>query len=172
MKLAVATLLDVTVLVSAVLTAVALLRERSAALRHAILACAVIGALMVPLFERMLPQLPVFPGAPPPVAVSDARWASVPQASPSTVQVLVSGPPVLTWSQAPLALWASGALVMLAMLLCRLVRLRQFTRRCTPAPPGTLPDTVHAVARECGLRPSVRLLLSEGPASIFTCGLW
>ena len=172
MNLAVATLLDVTVLVSAALAAVALLRERSAALRHAILACAVIGALMVPLFERMLPQLPVLPGAPPAVAVSDVRSAPVPQASPSTVQVVVSGPPVLTWSEALLALWAAGALVMLAMLLCRLVRLRQLTRRCTPAPPGKLQDAVHAVARQCGLRPSVRLLLSEGTASIFTCGLW
>jgi beta-lactamase regulating signal transducer with metallopeptidase domain len=145
----------------------ALLRGRSAAVRHAVLTAGIVSALSVPIVsslspEWMLPQLVVTPrytalsprspsivSSTPPVAASAALTTRARSAAAGNVL------PALPW------LWLAGASLFVVLLARGLVMLAAIERRCV------VPDDPRWQALVDRLRasfpnvPPIRLLMSE-----------
>ena len=78
--------IDVAIVATVALLAVALMRRQSAALRHLVLSAAFVAAALMPLLEAALPTLPVleWPSAPP--VISSSLAMSLPSASSVSVR--------------------------------------------------------------------------------------
>jgi hypothetical protein len=57
MTLLLAAVVDVTIVLALTMVALAALRGRAAALRHAVLSAAIVAAVMSPVLEALVPQL-------------------------------------------------------------------------------------------------------------------
>jgi TonB family protein len=176
--------LDSTMKVSLVvlvgLSAASLLRGRSAALRHWVLAATVLCALVTPVLELVVPSW----------GIAAARFASAtsdqsdgaPAPAPGvangvielseTVNVGAPAPPPLVRARDLLtSVWIGGAIVSLLLLaigLTRLVWLAVGAQRVSTGPWAAI---ARDVEREYGLKRKVRLLQSDHPSLLVTWGL-
>lgn len=173
MKLLAAGLIDASVLLSLALAATLLLRRRSAALRHAILAIAIVCALLMPAFEWLLPPLPVIPWT---------SSASVQSSGITLVSDAASGSSGTTTDAAPAGngiswmfvlggVWFLGSVVALAGLVIGFLRLARLRRRCAPVT-GRRRAQTDALALECGVPRHVALFQSTNHTQPVTYGVW
>lgn len=168
-----ATAVDVTVILALASAAVFMLRRRSAALRHAILAAAFVAALGAPLAERLVPALPLeLPWRASPMSVSTLRWAPAPP--PQAVALTPSTSPAasLRATDTAIVLWALGAVVIVAGLVTGIVRLALVTRRCRVIDSGRWHDLASDLAARAGLPRPVTLLQSRDTSLLVTWGVW
>lgn len=170
MSLLIASLADAAVLVTLALAATAVLRRRSAALRHAILATAIVAASLMPALESLLPQLPV------------VRWYD-PVTVWSSGPTLTSGDAIaaaaidetvtareLPWALLALSVWGIGVVVIGAGLITGMARLARLRARCTPVT-GRWRELADELRGQCGVRRQVVLLQSDDPSLLVTCGV-
>jgi len=176
-------LLDLAIRSSVVLAAglliAAALRWRTAAVRHAVLAGAMLGAVTIAPIQFVLPPLRVpLPSpsraAPPTVDRSAALvrdtgaapFAIAGGRAPQPAAPVEERPPVLAIA------WAAGVAVAMASLIAALVRLRQIARRATPVTEGPWSRLAQEVAQEYGLSREVVLLQTDCEGLLATCGVW
>ena len=171
--------IKIAVLTLVALGATALLRRRSAALRHWVLTTALFGCLCVPALELVMPAWPI----PLPVtwstpsASSSLRLVSEPGASPVT---RTAGAEVANVSRADrlpsLAMvmasaWIAGVVVGVLILMAGLWRLRTLAAESEAVSAGPWRDLADDVTRHYGLRRHVRLLSSRHSAMLATWGV-
>ena len=171
MTLLLASFIDAAVVLALGLSAALILRRRSAALRHAVIALGIGCACLMPVFEVLLPAVPV------------AQWgdeslqaaAATSGASGITFSdeaATISGPnwrDLVSWPTAFAVLWAVLSVIVLAGLVTGLIRLAGVRARCAPVT-GRWRELADALALECGVRRSVRLLQSNDPSLLVTYG--
>jgi beta-lactamase regulating signal transducer with metallopeptidase domain len=167
------------------LGAIALLRHRSAALRHWVLATAIACAALMPMLEIVVPAWPLPLGAPgelrprPAVAVAAARGDPTASAQPLVDQIEVSTavPRPLTnvlaldarrWLQ---PIWLAGAFLSLLVLLTGLGRLTWLAARSRRIVDGRWSELTRAIAAEYGMPRPFVLLQSDHPSLLVTWGL-
>ena len=164
--LLVAATIKISVIVACALAAVALLRKRSAALRHGVLAAALVCAAVIPILQVVVPAW----GAPPaerPITVlatlSSADVAvPVPQAPPSR----------LTRARALLGpIWLTGFVISVGLLGVGLSRLAWLAARSQPLHEGAWSAAVADIAARYGIRRPIALLQSNHPTMLVTWGL-
>ena len=160
------------------LAATSLLRNRSAALRHWVLAAAIICAAATPLLERVVPvwHLPVssslFGRRVEPLALfipiheremtgpsGDARQTRFVPVQPATT-LRVLGP-----------IWLAGFAASLSLLLVGLARLAWLASRSQEVVNETWTRIAASLSRRFGLRRPVLLLQSDHPTLLVTWGL-
>ena len=152
--------IQMSLVLAAALLAARLLRRRSAALRHAIVAAGVVCACATPLIRSLVPEWDIKPvsgvilfetSQPAPVA---GRRASIPL------------PESGVWRPADvvIAVWASGALVSLLVLVTGLFRLRQLRAGATRLSPSQWRNRVDAETAAIGARRHVTVLETSHPA--------
>ena len=177
--------IKVTAIVAIALTANELLRSRSAAWRHWVLAAAVACALAVPVVAVLVPgwELPLQPAQ----HVQADRQATIPtnepaaseRIAPGTVPVTSWGAPQHTVSRATIAaalawfwwLWMAGAVVGFVVLFAGLWRLG-LASCAEPLESARWQSTATALARQYGVRRRIRLLAGDHPALLVTWGFW
>jgi len=155
----------------------AVLRHRSPALRHAVLAAAILSAPVAGLVGAFTPGVAV----PMDLVVARAtaplvpdRGAVSPTASAATTGVLASATrPVssgVSWSIVVFGLWSAGALVSLGWLLAAAVRLRRLVATASVVEDGRWRNAIDALCRDAALRRPVRLLVSPDALLLATWG--
>ena len=174
MTLLLASALDVTLLLAAALTALAVLRRHSAALRHTVLATAMAIAALTPALEVALPrwELPIITWDAGSESASEIRLTS--GSAPTPAELIAAPPPARaprSWRQIVSLAWLAGALVTLAGLLTGMMRLARLTARCTPVTVGRWRELADEVSSAHGLRRPVTILQSTHASLLVTCGL-
>jgi TonB family protein len=178
--------LKVSVIVAVALAVNGLLRGRSAALRHLVLATGIVCAVLVPAVEWLVPawDLPLSrtvglrPAPQVSVVFSDSPTSS--RAVAGVSRSLDSARPreaasrglaraAWTWL---FRLWIVGAAGGLLVLLVGLGRLARLAADAKPLESARWAATADAIALEYGLRRPVRLLVSDGPTLLVTWGQW
>jgi TonB family protein len=154
------------------------LRGRSAALKHAVLASAVACAVTAPAIGRAVPawQLPI---AMAPLMTEAARPSMTPSGPRAGVRE-IGGPAMLSRAPEPWtlrvgtalgAVWMAGVASALLALAFGLGRLAALARRARPVPDGPWTETAAQIAHQYGIVRPIVLLLSEHPSLIVTWGL-
>ncbi len=165
--------IDATVILALGLALAAVLRRRSAAVRHAVITTAIVCAALMPALELMVPQLPVVRWIDSAMVDSSGlRFSSEAPAFVTAAATTGTSPSHgVTWPMLLAGLWAAGVLVTFTGLVIGLWRLRQLRASCTPVSGEwrTLTDTL---AGECGVTGRVRLLQSEDPTLLVTYGMF
>ena len=156
--------------------ALALLRSRPAALRHAVLAVALGCAAVAPALGRAVPswQLPAaIASLTEPAAQAPASGPRVGVARPivATQAGDTSRLPGLTLISALRAIWIAGVACALLVLAAGFRRLAMLAARARPVPAGRWADGAHAIAGQYDIVRPVSLLLSAHPSLIVTWGL-
>jgi beta-lactamase regulating signal transducer with metallopeptidase domain len=166
------TVADVTIVLALALALVSALRARSAALRHSILAAAIVASMALPLLELALPQLPVLRWAPMAhVTSSGLEFTSSEAVQGSTTVADAAAAKAIPWTAVLLGIWLAGAFVTLAGLLTGFVRLARLTARCAPVESGPWRDAADRLSLANGIRRRVRLLQSGDRTLLVTCGV-
>jgi beta-lactamase regulating signal transducer with metallopeptidase domain len=160
------------------LAVASLMRNRSAAARHWVLAVAVGCAALMPLLAVIVPSwhLPamttpaddrasvaasiVFDVSEPPAAARVA--ANEPQVAPTPVVALTPG-------RVAGIVWVGGVIVSLGLLAAGIVRLAAFRARARPVPPEWS-HQARAIASSYGIRRPVALFETEHEALLVTWG--
>jgi TonB family protein len=173
--------LKISIVVVIALSAAALSRRRSAALRHWILSAAILCAAAMPVLGPVVPswQVPI-------AGVSAPGWISGfggtfetrPTVRPDGARDMQSeGPPLhakpasrLPLSQFVAAVWMAGAGICGLILLVGLGRLQWLASRARQVERGSWTTTAAEICRKYELRRPVRLLLSDHPALLVTWG--
>jgi beta-lactamase regulating signal transducer with metallopeptidase domain len=178
MSLLLDSVIKISLLIAVALIAAALMRRRSAALRHWVLAAAMLVALATPLLIAFAPswRLPIDP----PVAEPrPARTAALPRNSPprDRVQTRVADvsadvDPASTMDivQVAVAIWLTGLAINLSGLLFGLWRLRRIASRAVPVDEGPWAQQSLTLATQYRLPRPVTLLRSDQPATLMTWG--
>jgi TonB family protein len=159
---------------SAGLAAAALLRRRSAALRHWILVVAIASAAAMPLVSLTLPswQLPV-PFARSVVLTDDvAPAAAFPASHRSAVPAGVHAGETsrATFATLVVVVWLTGAAIGLLILIAGFARLAWLTARARPIASGSWAHYARELSRHHGLRRTPVVLQSDRPALLVTWG--
>jgi TonB family protein len=174
--------LKVSLVVCAGLALAGLLRRRSAAARHWVLAATVVCAAALPLLEQLVPAWGVTSasfgiaaraGQTPQVSVDVA--ADTAGASSGAVETARAGSPAPSrWSPWRLLerTWMLGAAASTLILLIGLVRLAWLASRATEIAEGPWASIAADVAREYGVWRRVELLQSDHPSLLVTWGLF
>jgi beta-lactamase regulating signal transducer with metallopeptidase domain len=159
------------------LLAESVFRRHSASARHWTLACALVGATLVPALEFVVPHwnLPLdIPWLAGPAADSSFAFGDTSAGSGIAARAGggSSGVPVSAWISASAigAAWLAGAIVGLAFLGIGLGRLASIVSRARPVSRGAWCDALAELAGG-SLPAPVRLLQSTHPALLFTWGL-
>jgi beta-lactamase regulating signal transducer with metallopeptidase domain len=176
MSLLLASAVDLAVVLGAALSIVALLRRQSAALRHAILAAAVVAGIVLPLLEAIVPQWPLPFAAWTQAVATEATGLRVAVAAPVIHDVTPDTAPAapanaIAWTSAVVALWLLGMAATSAGLAIGFVRLRRLSARATRLRDGAWYDTAAELAAGCGLRRGVAVLQSDHPSLLVTFGI-
>jgi TonB family protein len=166
----------VAVLLGGTAVVTALLRRRSAAERHWLLAVGVAAALAMPVLRAAVPDkvalgLPrLTTPAPAPTAAATPPQPGVDGVTTSfeTALPAPAGTPnpiaVLPW------LWLAGVGLAFSRLVAALFRLRAITRGATPVEDGVWRTVCDDLCRALGLATPVRLLHSTHPSLLATWG--
>ena len=166
------TALRVSVVTAVALVGVLLLRRRSAAIRHWVLASATACALVLPALQPLLPSLAVPVTVPAPIAraVTAVPTALTPIGGGASPRV---PEPTGGWSVAAVLgwLWLGGTALLLAALSAGLARLAWLASRATPVTTGSWQQQLAELSLRYGLTRSVRLLQSSHPALLVTWGI-
>ena len=179
MTLLLSATIKIALLTLVALAATALLRRRSAALRHWVLATALFGSLCIPALELFMPAwsipLPVTWSAP--SVSSSLRLVSETSAPPAVARTTradaahvsrLDGLPSLAIAFA--SAWIVGVVVGVAMLVAGLWRLRTLAAESELVSAGPWRDLADDVARRYGLRRHVRLLFCRHSTMLATWG--
>jgi beta-lactamase regulating signal transducer with metallopeptidase domain len=172
MSILVASTLDSIVILGLALLLTMILRRRSAALRHAILAAALLIAALAPLLEATMPQWSVpWPAS---TAATVESSGVVFMATALSDAAAVSATPAaalaINWAAVAFALWMAGASIGIAGLLTGLFRLSRITSRCARITSGRWHDIADQIAGDAGVAP-ITILQSAEPAWLVTFGL-
>ena len=162
------------------LAATALLRRRSAALRHWVLATALFGCLCLPALELFTPawSIPLPAAWSAPSANSSLRIVSEPTAVPTSARPTggdvtdasrLNGLPSLAILL--VSAWIIGVVVGVAMLVAGLWRLRTLAAESELVSAGLWRDLADDVARRYGLRRHVRLISCRHSTMLATWGV-
>ena len=178
MSLLIESAVKVSLIVLAALAGAALMRTRSAALRHWVLAAAVACAAIAPAVRFVAPAWRIafdgFNAAPPSaVSASDAvTLAAPPSTAPaSSIVAPVAEPRAKPRVGTVLAgIWIGGVLVSLFLLLAGLSRLTWIASGSARVVDGTWNEQLIAIAREYGMTRRVLLLQSDHPTLLVTWG--
>ncbi|HEX3702598.1 MAG TPA: M56 family metallopeptidase [Vicinamibacterales bacterium] len=170
----------VSIILAAGFVASALLRRRSAALRHWVLAAAVICAAATPLLELIVPawRVPATAWSLPSRAIDPSEWITPRDATIAASAAAIprrEAATVFTWLTVPRALgavWLAGALISFLTLLVGLARLSWLASRAQPVRAGRWADAAASVSRGFGLKRPVALLQSEHPTLLVTWGVF
>jgi beta-lactamase regulating signal transducer with metallopeptidase domain len=183
---------NTTIIVALALAITSLMRRRSAALRHALLAAGILAAAAAPLLEIVVPKVMVVrvPGLQTsttpdlksrPAADSDNALAS--DADPATVTTSIASPAAASssrvFSGAALVsvaillatIWTIGTVANLLALLLGLLNLRRLMSACSPVQSGLWRDRADELGHRHGLRVPVTILQSDDPALLVACGV-
>ncbi len=158
-----------------------LLRHRSAAMRHWILAAAFVCAAAVPLLEAIVPRwrLPISTPASfeqsyrpvdPPAAVSPARPGSARQGGPGPRSSPANSPARFNPGAALKPMWIAGTLLSLGILLVGVLRLTWLAAHARRVVPPRWSELANEISRAYGLRRPVLLLESDHPSLLVTWG--
>jgi TonB family protein len=181
MMLLLATAVKVSVILVVALATIALLRRRSAALRHWVLTVALACAALTPILGLMTPGWHVGVGLTPGgrdrpdrfvVATTAIVQESVgrlpgPAADATTIGTAPVAPSLAVWLG---LIWIGGAGVSVAVLCVGLARLRRLAVRARRVDRGRWADIAADIRRAAGLRYPVALLHSDQPALLVTWG--
>lgn len=172
MTLLLASLIDAAVVLTIALIAATALRKRSAALRHAILATAVVCAALMPVLEIFLPDLAVIPWYEQTTVVSSGLQLTSGEtvANPAAATTTTNSGPAIPWFAVLAGIWLVGTLVTLTRLLVDLARLTRLRRRSAPVT-GERRELLDALSSEVGLTRPVALLQSDDPSLLVTYGV-
>lgn len=171
MTLLIASLIKASVVLALALGATLLLRRRSAAVRHGILALAIVCAILMPALEWVLPSMPVVPwGREATVESSGLSLESGVADVDVETTVVAPTPTGVSWMSVLAGLWGFGSLIALAGLSIGFLRLARLRRRCTPVS-GVRQTQTLALARECGVRRPVALFHSSDHTQPVTYGV-
>jgi beta-lactamase regulating signal transducer with metallopeptidase domain len=161
------------VVVLLALIATALLRRRSAAFRHAILATALLTAAAMPALQTIAPgwHVPRFSRA-----LEEPPSSPVVMTISTSVELLPTGDPVAGPPRIPLAalvvgIWVLGAALSLALLVAGLLRLAWLSSRAVRVDERRWVDAVARLARSCGLKRRIVLVRSPHRALLLTWGM-
>jgi TonB family protein len=150
------------------LTFAALPGRRSAAVRHAVLAGAMLAsgvvvplAYVIPTFELDWRATPSDGASPEPVIAVVGTVAALVRA-----EALPTG---LVWFA--IAVWGAGAVTMLSALLNALFRIRSIAAAAVPVADDRLRQLAASVATHVGIEGAITLLHAEGPVMPATWGL-
>ena len=169
--------IKVAILTLAALVATALLRRHSAAVRHFVLATAVVCSLCVPVMERVLPSwsLPLPSTWSASSASSSLRFVSTPPDAPAVARsVIASDSPANGLPSLPtvfVSIWITGAVIGCSVLVAGLLRLRKLAAASTPVSSGTWREVADEAALRYGVRRPVRILCCRHPTMLATWGL-
>jgi TonB family protein len=173
----------VSIILGAALIATTLLRRHSAAVRHWVLAAAVVCAAATPLLQPLLPNWSVRPGAAAPSAPRDRDQpaASVARADVSTsvhLPVVAAEPTPAAFTTASTAIgrwavriWLAGVGMSGFVLLIGFGRLAWLAARAEHIVAGRWADAVAELSRSRGLRRPPTLLQSAHPTMLVTWGV-
>jgi TonB family protein len=166
----------VSLLLLIALGATALLRRRSAALRHWLLATAIVCAFVVPAVAQFVPawrvRMPI-------QDVSGATWPMRMAGPATSVSFRVVPAPTapdrrqsgLSIVQVLFALWIAGTAASLSLLLFALARLRRIAARALAVTDPRWLAIAARVARDYGVARPIALLQSTQPTLLVTWGL-
>lgn len=155
------------VIILAAFLATALLRKRSAALRHGVLATALACAAILPVLERAVPAWDVRPPTRAAFVPAMSPWASA-----EPVRHVAPAPAPTRRVGALLApAWVAGVALSLSLLGVGLARMTWLTLRSEPLTRGRWRELADATAREYRLTRHVLLLRSSHPTLLVTWGL-
>ncbi len=171
-----ATILKVSLVAVAGLATTALLRHRSAAVRHWVLAATIFCALATPLLERMLPAWRVPASTRPSTSVAGSTTVTM---TVTPVESLTAAPVAQApheparprWSGVLPIIWLTGTVLSLGVLLVGLLRLAWLASRARPVTEGPWSSIASAVAREYDVSRPVRVLQSDHASLLVTWGL-
>ena len=169
---------DTSAILLLALIAMPLLRKGTAALRHWVLAAALLCAALAPLAETVLPawtppmpitleELPIAWSAP------SAAGSIVRVSDAATPQPSVNTPPLgRNWSLTDLivAIWMTGIAVSIGMLALGMVRLWQLTRRATSPTDVRWIHIVEQLQQTYGIRRRVDIRESSSPNHLLVWG--
>jgi beta-lactamase regulating signal transducer with metallopeptidase domain len=165
---------DLAIVLAAALGATLLMRRRPAALRHWILAAAMLVGAAAPALELVMPEwtLPWGSGftttAPP--SASTLRFTSA--AAPVVADTVAEPAPArLPWARVAVFVWMAGVLSGLLGLAVGLARLARVSARCRPIRTGPWRDTADELSSRFRLS-RVEILQSTDPALLVTWGLF
>jgi TonB family protein len=174
------------VIVLVALAATALMRNRSAAVRHWVLSAAIVCAAVTPALELIVPSWHVAFGrsalipAAAPLNESAAVAPALPrETSPATSrqpsvdhqQTLSRDTAAITVAGALAAIWIAGIAVSVSLLVIGLGRLAWLASRSRRIIAGPWITVLDDVARRYGIGRAVRLLQSDHPTLLVTWGL-
>lgn len=166
-------LLDLTIrsslLLLAGLVVCARLRDRSAALRHAVLAAAIFAAAIVAPLSRILPAWDV----PLPATRSEAPTPTVHQGPPAAAVTPAIGEPITPRRRAislVAIVWAAGFAVSAGTLLAGFGRVLRIASRAGRVDEGRWPRIAAEVSAAYGLRRPVVVLQTDAPDLLATWG--
>ena len=181
MNLLVEVTLKISLLVTLGLVAAAFFRRQSAAVRHWMLATAMVAALTTPLLMGLAPSwslpataqsadapVPIEPRGPAPRDGRIGITTSVQPVETTTAwrDALANPSPML------LTIWLAGVALNLMGLMLGFWRLYRTASRATIVHDGPWADAARVLGEHLGLRSPVRLLQSDRPAVLVTWGLF
>ena len=171
-SLALPIVVDVSVALAVGLLACRVLRRRSAALRHWVLAASLAVAAAAPVLEITLPrlELPVL-GSTASVTTSGPTFSDGASSAPFTFVTPAQDTPRAAWVPVLAAAWAVGCAALLISLLAGLVRLTWMTRRCRRLRSSLWRERAAALSTQYGLRRTVVVVESPDRALLLTWGL-
>jgi len=166
----------VTVIVLVALIAAAFLRNRSAAIRHWILAAGVVAALAMPALQIVAPRWGMPRAGIPALAagaVASAPAATQPLAAVArAVQTIGVEPRPASIAGVVAAVWMAGVFAGLALLCAGFARLAWIASRCEPVIDRRWLTPAREIAAQLGLRRDIALLQSAHERLLVTWGLW
>jgi TonB family protein len=175
MSILIASSLKVSIVILIGLASAGLLRKRSAAVRHWILAMTIACAATVPVLESYVPSWGMDFSSPNPAAVSEA---APPPAGPSgAVEFAIRDtvpavrPQRLALTDLLVPAWTLGVAASLFVLVAGFARLLWLASRARPVAPGAWTILADEIGRAYGLTRPVRLLESDHPSLLVTWGL-
>jgi beta-lactamase regulating signal transducer with metallopeptidase domain len=164
------TTIKVSIIVALALAATVLLRKQSAAMRHWVLAAAIVCAAATPLFTIVVPAWDfrrVEPSSGGLTVASDSDAAADAGVARGAGRTTGSS----NLRLALLNVWIAGAVVSLGVLLIGLARLAWLASKSRPVQEGAWRDLADEVSRQHGLPRPVLLLQSDHPTMLVTWGL-
>jgi beta-lactamase regulating signal transducer with metallopeptidase domain len=172
------TTIKISLIVVVALAALVLLRRRSAAVRHFVLAVALACAAATPALRLVAPAWQATSSWLPtsrvqlidrPLSVLDESASSTPSTGGQVAADATARAAVLRWFG---VFWIAGIVASLGVLAVGLARLSWIASRATPVKHGAWADINADLSRTFGLRRPPALLHNAHPSLLVTWGMW
>ncbi len=183
MNLLLDSILKTSIILAAALVALALMRGRSASLRHWVLSVAIACALAAPALSLVLPSWGIDAAVLRPPSAQGASGQPGTSAEPgagASVTVETELVPPLAMPASRLldlvvwagSVWLAGVVVSLLLLGVGIARLVRVARAARPIDEGAAPSMASAISATWGLERPVTLLLTEDTGLLVTWGIF